>query len=57
MIQEKLDDEISLNFTELFVIGKYVKIRFKNIRNKNIKNILKIEQTTVFLFTFWFHFL
>ena len=57
MIQEKLDDEISLNFPELFVIGKYVKIRFKNIRNKNIKNILKIEQTTVFLFTFWFHFL
>ena len=52
MIQEKLDDEISLNFPELFVIGKYVKIRFKNIRN-----ILKIEQTTVFLFTFWFHFL
>ena len=57
MIQEKLDDEISLNFSELFVIGKYVKIRFKNIRNKNIRNILKIEQTTVFLFTFWFHFL
>ena len=57
MIQEKLDDEISLNFPELFVIGKYVKIRFKNIRNKNIRNILKIEQTTVFLFTFWFHFL
>ena len=23
-------DEISLNFPELFIIGKYVKIRFKN---------------------------
>ena len=30
MIQEKLDDEISLNFPELFVIGKYVKIKFKS---------------------------
>ena len=57
MIQEKLDNEISLNFPELFVIGKYVKISFKNIRNKNIRKVLKIEQTTVFLFTFWFHFL
>ena len=51
MIQEKLDDEISFNFPEFFVPGKYVRIRFKNIRN-----ILEIEQTTVFLFTFWFHF-
>ena len=25
-------DEISLNFAELFIIGKYVKIRFKNRR-------------------------
>ena len=65
MIQEKLVDEISLNFPELFVTGKYVKIRFKNMmppcyflvsRGQNIRNILKIEQTTVFLFTFWFHF-
>ena len=30
MIQEKLVDEISLNFSELFIIGKYVKTRFKN---------------------------
>ena len=30
MIKEKLVDEISLNFPELFIIGKYVKIRFKN---------------------------
>ena len=30
MIQQKLADEISLNFSELFIIGKYAKIRFKN---------------------------
>ena len=28
----KVVDEISLNFAELFIIGKYVKIRFKNKR-------------------------
>ena len=30
MIQKKLVDEISLNFPELFMEEKYVKIRFKN---------------------------
>ena len=30
MIQQKLIDEISLNFPELFITAKYVKIRFKN---------------------------
>ena len=29
MIQQKLVDEISLNFPVLFIIGKYAKIRFK----------------------------
>ena len=52
MIQEKLVDEISLNFSELFIKEKYVKIRFKNreapcyfltFRGQNIKNITKIE--------------
>ena len=28
----KVVDEISLNFAELFIIGKYVKIRFKDRR-------------------------
>ena len=28
----KVVDEISLNFGELFIIGKYIKIRFKNRR-------------------------
>ena len=30
MIQKNLANEISLNFPELFIIGKYAKIRFKN---------------------------
>ena len=30
MTQYKLNDEIYLYFPELFVIGKYAKIRFKN---------------------------
>ena len=61
MIQKKLVDEISLNFPELFIKGKYVKIRFKNrespcyflsSRGQKIKNITKIEQKRLLLFTF-----
>ena len=60
MIQEKLVDEISLNFPELFIIGKYVKIRFKNFgspwyfigRGQKIKNLTKIEHMRLLLFTF-----
>ena len=65
MIQQKLVDEISvdeisLNFPELFIKGKYVKIRFKNrespcyfvsSRGQKIKNITKIERKRLFLFT------
>ena len=60
MIQEKLVDEISLSFLELFIIGKYVKIRFKNwgsqsyflsCRDQKIKKFTKIEHTRLFLFT------
>ena len=29
-MQQKLVDEISLNFPGLFIIGKYVKIKFEN---------------------------
>ena len=45
----------------MFIIGKYVKIRFKNrgspcyflsSRGQKIKNITKIEQKRLFLFTF-----
>ena len=32
MIHSKVVDEISLNFPELFIKRKYVKIRFKNRR-------------------------
>ena len=45
MIQKKLVDEISLNFPELFIKGKYVKIKFKNrdspcyFLSQKIKNI------------------
>ena len=50
-----------LNFPQLFIIGKYVKIRFKNMgspryflspRGQKIKNITKIEQKRLFLFAF-----
>ena len=61
MIQQKPVDEISLNFSELLIIAKYVKIRFKNREfscsfltsgDQKIKNILKIEQKRLFLFIF-----
>ena len=60
MIQLELVDEISFNFPELFSKGKYVKISFKNrgspcyflsSRSLEIKNITKIEQKRLFLFT------
>ena len=66
MIQYKLVDDISLNFPELFIKGKYVKNRFKNrgspccflsSRGQKIKNITKIEQKILFLFTFFVSFL
>ena len=59
MIQEKLIDEIFLKFPELFIIGKYVKITFKNrgspcyflsSRGQKVKNITKLEQKRLFLF-------
>ena len=61
MIQLKLVDEISLNFPELFITGKYVKIRLKNrespcyflsSRGQKIKGITTIKHTILFLLTF-----
>ena len=61
MIQCKHVDEISLNFPDLLITRKYLKIRFKNrgspcyflsSRGQKIKNIAKIEQERLFLFTF-----
>ena len=47
----------------MFIIGKYVKIRFKNrvptyyfLEVKKIKNITTIEQKRLFLFTFFVSF-
>ena len=60
MIQEKLVDGISLNFPELFIVGKYFKITFKNrgspcyflsSRGQKVKNITKIEQKRISLLT------
>ena len=57
----KLVDEISLNFPELFITGKYVKIRFKSRGSPyyflsssglKIKNMTKIKQKRLFLRTF-----
>ena len=62
----KLDDEISLNFPELFIIGRCIKIRFKNraspcyflsSRGQKINNITKMEHTRLFLFTLLVSFL
>ena len=62
----KLVDEISLNFPNLVVIRKYVKIKFKNTgspccflssRDQKIKNVAKIEQTDYFCLHYWFHIL
>ena len=66
MIQEKLVDEISLSFPDLFIIGKYVKIRFKksgvtcyflSSRGQKIQHITKIKHARLFLFTFLVSFL
>ena len=53
MIQQTLVDEVLLNFPELLITGKHVKIRFKNrgspcyflsSRGQKIKDIIEIEQ-------------
>ena len=66
-MQQKLVDEISLNFPELFIIGKYLKIRFKTIRSpcyflssagQEIKKYYKnrtIETAFVYILSFIFY--
>ena len=46
--------KISLNFPQLFIIGKYVKLALKtgDHHTKNTKNITKIEKKRLLLFTF-----
>ena len=65
MIEKNLV-KISLNFYELFITEKYVKIRFNNMgspcyfvssRGQKIKNTTKVERARLFLFiTFLFSF-
>ena len=65
MIEKNLV-KISLNFSELFITEKYVKIRFNNMgspcyfvnsRGQKIKNTTKVERARLFLFiTFLFSF-
>ena len=65
MIEKNLV-KISLNFSELFITEKYVKIRFNNMgspcyfissRGQKIKNTTKVERAGLFLFiTFLFSF-
>ena len=43
----KLVDEISLFFPELFIIGKYVKIRFKNRYHYGIASVLEVKRSKV----------
>ena len=65
MIQQKIVHKISLNFPELFIIGKYIKIRLKTggthaifsvLEVKRSKTLQKLTKDTVFVFVFWFHF-
>ena len=43
MIQQKLVDEISLNFHELFIIGKYIKISFKKRESPYFFWVLEVK--------------
>ena len=66
MIQQKLVDEISLNFPELFIKGKYVNIRLKTgghyaifgvLGVKRSKILQKLNKRDCFCLHSWFHFL
>ena len=47
MIQSKLVDEISLSFPGLFIIGKYMEIRFKNSGYHAISSVLKVKISNI----------
>ena len=66
MMQKKLNDKISLNFPELFIIEKHVKIRSKNrgspyyfltSKGQKFKNITDAIPKILFFFTFLVSFL
>ena len=60
LFKENIQYEISLNFPDLFIIGKYVKIRFKNRSHHAIFWVLEVKRSKTlqklnkrdFLFTF-----
>ena len=61
---KKLVDEISLNFPELLIIGKHVKIMSKNRGSpcsvpevKRSKILQKLDKRDCFCLHSWFHFL
>ena len=65
-MQKKLADEISLNFPELFVRGKYLKIRFRNRGHHAIFSVLEVKRSIIlqklnkrdyFCLHSWFQFL
>ena len=65
MIRQKFVSEISLNFPELFIIGKYVKIRLKNRQSpcyflsssdNRSKILQKLNKSDCFCLNSWFHF-
>ena len=65
MIHEKLIDEISSIFSEFFIIGEYVEIRFKNrghhaifsvLEIKRSKKLQKFNKRDYSCLHFWFHF-
>ena len=50
MIQQKLVDEISLNFPVFYIIGKYIKIRLKNSKtgvHHAILRVLEVERSKI----------
>ena len=47
MIQQKLVNEISLNFPELLIIGKSVKIRFKTWGYRAISSALEVKRSKI----------
>ena len=66
MVQQKLVDQISVNFPKFFIKGKYVKIRFKNKRSpcyflssrgQKIKVLQKLNKRGCFCLHSLFHFI
>ena len=46
-MQQKLVDEISLNFSEFFIIGKYEKSGFKTGGHHVISRVLEVKRSKI----------